>query len=116
VGQWAATAMYNWRFRFQELSGHQEQKEGIRVTGGCRDISSFLTENVGKSPSVYARLRGRPPVLAVSDTLVPQGIIKTVAVPANAGKNNGFKRAKRLKTGHVYATKTDREGIYVKSW
>ena len=46
----------------------------------------LFAENVRKSPSVYAHLRGRPPVLAVSDTLVPQGIIKTVAPPATTDK------------------------------
>ena len=86
VGQWAATAMYNWRFRFKNYQDIKEQKEGIPRNRWLPGYIQLFTENVGKSPSVYARLRGRPPVLAVSDTLVPQGIIKTVAVPANAGK------------------------------
>jgi hypothetical protein len=29
VGQWAATAMYNWRFRFKNYQDIKEQKEGI---------------------------------------------------------------------------------------
>ena len=86
VGQWAATAMYNWRFRFKNYQDIKEQKEGIPRNRWLPGYIQLFTENVGKSPYVYARLRGRPPVLAVSDTLVTQGIIKTVAVPANAGK------------------------------
>ena len=86
VGQWAAAAMYNWRFRFKNYQDIKEQKEGIPRNRWLPGYVRLFTENVGKSPSVYAQLRGRPPVLAVSDTLVPQGIIKTVAVPANAGK------------------------------
>ncbi len=86
VGQWAATAMYNWRFRFKNYQDSKEQKEGIPRNQWLPGYIQFFTENVGKSPSVYARLRGRPPVLAVSDTLVPHGIIKTGAVPANTGK------------------------------
>ena len=86
AGQWAATAMYNWRFRFKNYQDIKEQKEGIPRNRWLPGYIQLFTENVGKSPYVYARLRGRPPVLAVSDTLVTQGIIKTVAVPANAGK------------------------------
>jgi hypothetical protein len=65
----------------------------------------LFTESVSKSPSVYAQLRSRPPVLAVAYTLVPQGIIKTAALLATTDKNNGFNGSKMLKTSHVYAPK-----------
>jgi hypothetical protein len=86
VGQWAAMAMYKWHFRFKRYQESKEQKEGIPRNQWLPGYVQLFTENVGKSPSVYAQLRGRPPVLAVSDTLVPRGIIKTGAVPANTGK------------------------------
>jgi len=86
VGQWAATAMYNWRFRFKSYQDIKEQKEGIPRNQWLPGYVQLFAENVRKSPSVYAQLRGRPPVLVVSDTLVPQVVIKTVAVPAITGK------------------------------
>jgi hypothetical protein len=82
VGQWAATAMYNWRFRFKSYQDIKEQKEGIPRNQWLPVYIQLFTENVRKSPSVYAQLRGRPPILAVSDTLVPHSTIKTVAPPA----------------------------------
>jgi hypothetical protein len=48
----------------------------------------FFTESVSKSPSVYAQLWGRTPVMAVSYTLVPQSIIKTVALQAPTDKKS----------------------------
>jgi hypothetical protein len=86
VGQWAATAMYNWRSRFKNYQDAREQKEGIPRNQWLPGYVQLFTENVSKSSSVYAQLRCRPPILAVSDTLVPQGVIKTVAVPAITGK------------------------------
>ena len=86
VGQWAATAMYNWRFRFKNYQEIKEQKEGIPRNQWLPGYVQLFTENVRKSPSVYARLRGRPPVLTVSDTLVPQGIIKTAILPATTNR------------------------------
>lgn len=41
---------------------------------------------VSKLQSVYARLKDRLPVLAVSDTLVPHCTIKTVALLATTDK------------------------------
>jgi hypothetical protein len=81
IGQWAATAMYNWRFSFKSYQDAKEQKEGIPRNQWLPGYVQLFTENVSKSPSVYAQLRGRSPVLTVSDTLVPQGTIKTVALP-----------------------------------
>jgi hypothetical protein len=86
VGQWAATTMYNWRFRFKSYQDMKEQKEGIPRNQWLPGYVRLFTENVRKSPSVYARLKGRPPVLAVSDTLVPQGITKTAALTATTDK------------------------------
>jgi hypothetical protein len=86
VGQWAATAMYNWRFRFKNYQEIKEQKEGIPRNQWLPGYVQLFTENVRKSPSVYARLRGRPPVLTVSDTLVPRGIIKTAILPATTNR------------------------------
>jgi hypothetical protein len=80
VAQWAATAMYNWRFRFKNYQDIKEQKEGIPRNQWLPGYVQLFTENVRKSPSVYARLRGRPPVLAVSDTLVPQGMKKNRSI------------------------------------
>jgi len=86
VGQWAATAIYNWRFRFKNYQDIKEQKEGIPRNQWLPGYVQLFSENVRKSPSVYARLRGRPPVLTVSDTIVPHGTIKTVALPATTDK------------------------------
>ena len=83
VGQWAATAMYNWRFRFKNYQDIKEQKEGIPRNQWLPGYVQLFTENVSKSPSVYAQLRGRPPVLTVSDTLVPHGIIKTCNISSD---------------------------------
>ena len=81
-----ATTMYSWRFRFKNYQDTKEQKEGIPRNQWLPGYVQLFAENVRKSPSVYAQLRGRPPVLVVSDTLVPQVVIKTVAVPAITGK------------------------------
>ena len=86
VGQWAATAMYNWRFRFKNYQDIKEQKEGIPRNQWLPGYVQLFTENVRKSPSVYAQLRGRPPVLAVSDTLVPQNTTKTAILVATTNK------------------------------
>ena len=86
VGQWAAAAMHNWRVRFKNYQDIKEQKEGIPRNQWLPGYVQLFTENVRKSPSVYARLRGRPPVLTVSDTLVPRGIIKTAILPATTNR------------------------------
>jgi hypothetical protein len=78
--------MYSWRFRFKNYQDFREQKGGIPSNQWLRGYIQLFTENVSQSTPVYAQLRGCLPVSAVSDTLVPQGIIKTVAVPATADK------------------------------
>jgi len=80
--RWAATAVYYWRIRFKSYRDTRKQKEEIPPNHRLAGYVQLFTENVSKSPSVYAQFRGWPPVSAVSHTLVPQGIIKTVAVPA----------------------------------
>ena len=78
--------MYSWRFRFKNYQDTKEQKEGIPRNQWLLGYVRLFTENVSQSTPVYAQLRGCLSVLAISDTLVPQGITKTVAVLANADK------------------------------
>jgi len=85
VGQWAATAMYNWRFRFKNYQDIKEQKEGI-PRNRCAGIYPAFYRKCRQITVCIRSIKGEAAGLAVSDTLVPQGIIKTVAVPANAGK------------------------------
>jgi hypothetical protein len=78
--------MHNWRFRFKNYHDIKEQKEGIPRNQWLPGYVRLFTENVRKSPSVYARLRGQPQVSAVLDTIVPQAIIKTAALAGTTNK------------------------------
>ena len=81
-----ATTMYSWRFRFKDYQGIKEQKEGIPRNQWLPGYVQLYIENVRKSPSVYAQLRGQPPVSAVPDTIVPQAIIKTAVLAGTTNK------------------------------
>jgi len=109
VGQWAATAMYNWRFRFKNYQDIKEQKEGVPRNQWLPGYVQLFTENVSKSPSVYAQLRGRRPVLTFSDTIQQYGtgkIEKVRAVPTTNRQFYGVENGKNSNCIRTFSEKT----------
>src|SRR5208283_1411008 len=56
--RWAATAVYYWRIRFKSYRDTRKQKEEIPPNHRLAGYVQLFTENVSKSPSVYAQFRG----------------------------------------------------------
>jgi hypothetical protein len=84
VGEWAATATYKWQRRFKAYQDNKELKEGIDRKAWLPGYVQLFVENCNKAPTVYALKRGHLPILVVSDTLVLQGVDKSVAIPVAA--------------------------------
>jgi hypothetical protein len=85
VAEWCALATYNWRRGFKVYQeAHKENPCWLT------EYSRLFTENAGKAVAVYARKRGHPPVLTVSDTIQQHGTGKIEKVPAVPSTNRQF--------------------------
>ena len=81
IGEWCATATYQWRNRFKNYQDNKEFKEGIARKDWVPGYVQLFKENCNKAPSVYAQKRGHPPVLTVSDSIQRHGTRKVEKVP-----------------------------------
>jgi hypothetical protein len=58
VGQWVATPMYSWRFRFKNYRDIKEQKERIPHNQWLLGYVQLFTENVRKITVCIRSIKG----------------------------------------------------------